>query len=292
MFCKIKKRNELILMEGFELYKKVANLMLEVNDSYGKVASYLRKSINLYPTADYDVDYENSKLESTGLALYVHHLSISLYPVRYRDMLKSWYIADEKSLKNPYRLFPIYDSLFQKSIKGYPISKESYVNFWNQSGIYYSKDPIELLETAYEELTIANEVFKEDYQILKANEHLFKEYQELFDVNPTGDYKGLKELLDSKGITLNRLLIVDGEIKLFSHIYLEHLTVVRHHNDFVFYPTENVSIEPYNEDNKVDLGTLTNDLNTLLELKDDVEIATEIVEVIKTIKNVNYFQKD
>lgn len=278
-------------MEGFELYKKVANLMLEVSDSYSKVASYLRNSFNLYPTAEYDVDYENNKLESKGLALYVHHLSISLYPVRYRDMLKSWYIADENSSKNSYRLFPKYDSLFQKSIKGYPISKDDYVTFWNQSGIYYSNDPIELLETAYEELTIANEVFKEDYQILKSNKHLFKEYQELFDVNPTGDYKGLKELLDSKGVTLSRLLIVDGEINLFSHIYLEHLTVVRYHNDFIFYPTENVAIEPYNEDNKVDLGTLTTDLNTLLALKADVELATEIIEFIKTIRNVNYFEK-
>lgn len=278
-------------MEGFELYIKVANLMLEVDDSYGKVAGYLRRRFKVYPTAEYDFDFENKKLVGTGLILYRQHPYVCLYPVRYADMLSSWYKNQELALKNPYNQFPKYDSLFQKSIKGYPISKEAYVSFWNQSGIYYYTDPIDLLETAYEDLMAANEVFKEDYKILKANEYLFKQYKELFDVNPTGDYKGLKELLTSKGLTLNRLWIVDGVIKEFRSIYMEHLTVGMYHCNFTFYPNPNVDIEQYNEDNEVSISSLTSDINTLLALKAEVEIANEVIEFIKTIKNVNYFEK-
>jgi hypothetical protein len=76
-------------MEGFELYKKVANLMLEVTDYYSKVAGYLRKSFKLYPTSVYDLESENKKLEATGLALYVHDYSIILCPLQYNEMLKS-----------------------------------------------------------------------------------------------------------------------------------------------------------------------------------------------------------
>jgi hypothetical protein len=138
---------------------------------------------------------------------------------------------------------------------------------------------------------VANEVFKEDYKILKNSGHLFKEYEEFFNAYPTGDYKGLKSLLKKHNIKGVSLCIEDGVLKTFSSIYMDHLTVVRYHNEFILYPNDTVDIEPYNEDNAVSLKTLTTDINTLLALKAEVESATEIVEFIKTIKNVNYFEK-
>lgn len=291
----------LIKMVELEVFQEVLGLYQTAYDLRKKVKDLLNYTFKKYPNLEerFNLVEENKKIAVTNdnLLLYTENgdCDIKLLPKHYAAYLYNLtHNRNSDDYKyNAYKLMPTYITI----LNGYTnriIDESDYSSFRSSLRVVYNMDPSLTLANGLVNLTRIVVELQEDYAALLLAEPIYNTYKELFnELNPTGDYVGLVNLLYTNDFTLERLEIVDGVIKDFNSISL-NIGRIDLFNDSKFkYFIEG----SYDEDegflgNPYDLvDELEDKLDYIKELKEEAELAGQVIDMMNNIKNVNYFIK-
>lgn len=290
-------------MGELELFQEVVGLYQVAYANHSKIKGLLNYTFKNYPNLEerFNLVEENKKIAliNENLMLYTERgvSVINLVPKHYAAYLynlnRNRNSDDYKY--NAYKLMQTYMAIFADYVDGSRVLDESsYSSFRSSLRVVYNMDPSLTLANGLVNLTRIVVELQEDYTAILVAEPIYNTYKELFnEVNPTGDYVGIVNLLDSNYFTLERLEIVDGVIKDFNTISLNIGSIQLFNNSKLRYVVEGY----YEEDegfsgNPTDLvDELEDKLAYINDLKEEAELAGKIIDMLNNIKNVNYFIK-
>lgn len=288
-------------MVELEVFQEVLGLYQTAYDLRKKVKDLLNYTFKKYPNLEerFNLVEENKKIAVTNdnLLLYTENgdCDIKLLPKHYASYLYNLtHNRNSDDYKyNAYKLMPTYITI----LNGYTnriIDESDYSSFRSSLRVVYNMDPSLTLANGLVNLTRIVVELKEDYDAILLAEPIYNTYKELFnELNPTGDYVGLVNLLYTNDFNLERLEVVDGVIKAFNTISLNIGSIQLYNNKNLRYVLEG----SYEEDegfsgNPYDLvDELADKLAYIKELKEEAELAGQVIDMINNIKNVNYFIK-
>lgn len=290
-------------MVELEVFQEVLGLYQTAYDLRKKVKDLLNYTFKKYPNLEerFNLVEENKKIAVTNdnLLLYTENgdCDIKLLPKYYASYLYNLtYNRNSDDYKyNAYKLMQTYMAIFADYVDGSRVLDESsYSSFRSSLRVVYNMDPSLTLANGLVNLARIVVELQEDYDALLLAEPIYNTYTELFnELNPTGDYVGLVNLLYTNDFNLERLEVVDGVIKAFNTISLNIGSIQLYNNKNLRYVLEG----SYEEDegfsgNPYDLvDELADKLAYIKELKEEAELAGQVIDMINNIKNVNYFIK-
>ena len=290
-------------MVELEVFQEVLGLYQTAYDLRKKVKDLLNYTFKKYPNLEerFNLVEENKKIAliNENLMLYTERgvSVINLVPKHYAAYLynlnRNRNSDDYKY--NAYKLMQTYMAIFADYVDGSRVLDESsYSSFRSSLRVVYNMDPSLTLANGLVNLARIVVELQEDYDALLLAEPIYNTYTELFnELNPTGDYVGLVNLLYTNDFNLERLEVVDGVIKAFNTISLNIGSIQLYNNKNLRYVLEG----SYEEDegfsgNPYDLvDELADKLAYIKELKEEAELAGQVIDMINNIKNVNYFIK-
>ena len=290
-------------MVELEVFQEVLGLYQTAYDLRKKVKDLLNYTFKKYPNLEerFNLVEENKKIAliNENLMLYTERgvSVINLVPKHYASYLynlnRNRNSDDYKY--NAYKLMQTYMAIFADYVDGSRVLDESsYSSFRSSLRVVYNMDPSLTLANGLVNLARIVVELQEDYDALLLAEPIYNTYTELFnELNPTGDYVGLVNLLYTNDFNLERLEVVDGVIKAFNTISLNIGSIQLYNNKNLRYVLEG----SYEEDegfsgNPYDLvDELADKLAYIKELKEEAELAGQVIDMINNIKNVNYFIK-
>ena len=288
-------------MVELELFQEVLGLYQTAYDLRKKVTSLLNYTFKKYPNLEerFNLVEENEKIAliNGNLLLYTERGDsvINLLPTHYADYLYNLnHNRNSDDYKyNAYKLMPTYITILHGYTNG-SVDESSYSSFRTALRVIYNMDPSLTLANGLVNLTRIVVELQEDYDAILLAEPIYNTYKELFnELNPTGDYVGLVNLLYTNDFTLERLEIVDGVIKDFNSISL-NIGRIELFNDSKF----KYFIEGSYEEDEGFLGNpyelvdeLEDKLKYIKALKEEAELAGQVIDMLNNIKNVNYFIK-
>ena len=290
-------------MENLELFEKMLAKYIEALKYHNLVRSLNHYSFKCYPNLEVDLDAENKKIAESGLVLISDGRFIYLMPTHNNNALKLLFDYSEGYELASYNLMETYkfmlsDSTIQGELNGLDISLK-YRKFDSKVTVNYKMDVKEVLEEMLLHLDRLTREFKEDYEALLNAESIYNNYVELFnEPEPTGDFEELLDLLKENNVNLDnlkRLEIVDGKAINFTTLKLPRGRIIyTRYNSYAYEIfgdgnyEDDVSFTGLPSDFIVDLE---DKISELIEIKEEVLLADRIIEVLKRIKNVNYYIK-
>ena len=290
-------------MVELEVFQEVLGLYQTAYDLRKKVKDLLNYTFKKYPNLEerFNLVEENKKIAliNENLMLYTERgvSVINLVPKHYAAYLynlnRNRNSDDYKY--NAYKLMQTYMAIFADYVDGSRVLDESsYSSFRSSLRVVYNMDPSLTLANGLVNLARIVVELQEDYDALLLAEPIYNTYTELFnELNPTGDYVGLVNLLYTNDFNLERLEVVDGVIKAFNTISLNIGSIQLYNNKNLRYVLEG----SYEEDegfsgNPYDLvDELADKLAYIKELKEEAELAGQVIDMMNNIKNVNYYIK-
>ena len=291
-------------MVELELFQEVLGLYQVAYANHSKIKGLLNYTFKNYPNLEehFNIEEENKKvaLNNENLMLYTERGSsvINLLPKHYADYLYNLnHNRNSDDYKyNAYKLMQTYMAIFADYANGSrQIDEIGYSSFRSSLRVVYNMYPSLTLANGLVNLTRIEVELQEDYDAILLAEPIYNTYKELFnEVNPTGDYVGLVNLLYTNDLTLERLEIVDGLIKDFNTISLNIGSIQLYNNQTLFKyvvegsydEDEGFSGDPYDL-----VDELTDQLDYIKELKEEAELAGQVIGMMNNIKNVNYYIK-
>lgn len=287
-----------------ELFQEVIGLYQAAYKNHSLIKGLLHYTFKNYPNLEerFNLVEENEKIAliNENLQLYTGwgDRDIQLLPKHYAGYLynlnRNRNSDDYKY--NAYKLMQTYMAILADYANGSRVIDESsYSSFRSSLRVVYNMDPSLTLANGLVNLTRIVVELQEDYDAILLAEPIYTKYKELFnEVNPTGDYTGLVNLLYTYDFTLERLEIVDGVIKDFSTINLAIGSIQLYNNQTLFkYVVEG----DYEEDegfsgNPYDfVEELSKKVKYIKELMEEAELAGLVIDKLNNIKNVNYYIK-
>jgi hypothetical protein len=291
-------------MEELELFQEVIALYQSAYKNHSKIKSLLNYTFKNYPNLSeyFNLDEENKKITliNENLMLYTERGNsvINLLPKHYAAYLYNLnHNRNSDDYKyNAYKLMQTYMAIFADYTNGSRVINESsYSSFRSSLRVVYNMDPSLTLANGLVNLTRIVLELQEDYDAILLAEPIYNTYKELFnEVNPTGDYVGLVNLLASNHFTLERLEIVDGVIKDFNTISLNTGSIQIYNNQTLFkYVVEGSydEDEGFSGDPNDLVDELSDKLDYIKELKEEAELVGQVIDMMHNINNVNYFIK-
>lgn len=294
----------LIKMEELLLFQEVIDLYQAAYKNHSLIKGLLHYTFTNYPNLEerFNLVDENKKIAliNEHLMLYTGRgdCNIQLLPKHYASYLynlnRNRNSDDYKY--NAYKLMQTYMAIFADYVdSSRVIDESSYSSFRSSLRVVYNMDPSLTLANGLVNLTRIVVELQEDYNAILVAEPIYNTYKELFnEVNPTGDYVGLVNLLYTNDFTLERLEIVDGVIKDFNTISLNIGSIQLYNNQTLFKyvvegsydEDEGFSGDPYDL-----VADLSDRLDYIKELKEEAELAGQVIDMMNNIKNVNYYIK-
>lgn len=291
-------------MSTLELFEEMLNKYV-VAFKYYDLANKLNKySFKRYPNLEVDLDAENKKIAGSGLVLNVDDRFIYLSPKHSNNSLKALFDYSTGYELASYNLMSDYKFMFRDSVTNNGELSDLDVSskfrkFDSSVTVNFRSDSETVLEKMALHIDRLPVEFKEDYEALLNGEEIYNTYKELFNKpKPTGDFKKLVKLLKENNVAienLKRLEIVDGKVIKFDSLKLSKGRIVYSgRNAFEYDIVGNGNYEDdgsYMGNPKDYLSDLEDAINELEEIRDEVIVATKIIDELKKIKNVNYYIK-
>lgn len=290
-------------MENLELFEKMLAKYIEALKNHNLVGSLNNHSCKHYPNLEVDFVAENQKISEIGLVLSSDGSFIYLSPKHAHNSLQALFNCSEGHELASYNLMETYKFMLRDSTRNGELNdldlKAKYRKFVSNVTVNDNRDPKEVLDEMALHLDRLTREFKEDYEALLNAESIYNNYVELFnEPEPTGDFEELLDLLKENNVNLanlKRLEIVDGKAINFTTLKLPRGRIIyTRYNSYAYEIfgdgnyEDDVSFTGLPSDFIVDLE---DKISELIEIKEEVLLAERIIEVLKRIKNVNYYIK-
>ena len=290
-------------MENLDLFEKMLAKYIVALKYHNLVRSLNHYSFKCYPNLEVDLAAENKKIAESGLVLSVDGRFIYLMPKHNNNDLKALFNCSEGHELASYNLMETYKFMLSDSTRKGELNdldiKVKYRKFDSKIYVNYKRDAKELLEEMALHIDRLTSEFKEDYEALLNAESIYNTYVELFnEPEPTGEFDELLDLLKENNVNLDnlkRLEVVDGKAINFTTLKLPKGRIIyTRYNSYAY--------EIFGDGNYEDDGSFTglpsdfivdleDKISELIEIKEEVLLAARIIEVLKRIKNVNYYIK-